>query len=123
MFATMKPYVPPPPPGGATTAAVGNPEDHVRELFGNRVEGCADPELRALRVTHFATPGGISRLLQEQLWGPRSRPIQALPTIRIGLRWGCTSVISLILVCRFDLGTDRTVLDWEYLLFVARKAG
>jgi SAM-dependent methyltransferase len=36
LFATMKPYAPPPPPG-ASPAPLWGSEDHVRELFGDRV--------------------------------------------------------------------------------------
>lgn len=36
LFATMKPYAPPPPPGAAPAPLWGN-EDHVRELFGDKV--------------------------------------------------------------------------------------
>ncbi len=36
LFTTMKPYAPPPPPG-ASPAPLWGAEDHVRELFGDRV--------------------------------------------------------------------------------------
>ncbi|MBX7432405.1 class I SAM-dependent methyltransferase [Mycobacterium sp. Y57] len=36
LFATMKPYAPPPPPGASPPPLWGD-EDHVRELFGDRV--------------------------------------------------------------------------------------
>jgi len=36
LFKTMKPYAPPPPPG-ASPAPLWGDEDHVRELFGDRV--------------------------------------------------------------------------------------
>jgi ubiquinone/menaquinone biosynthesis C-methylase UbiE len=54
LFAAMKPYAPPPPPGASPPPMWGS-EDHVRELFGERVGGltmrrqtvvfdhCADP--------------------------------------------------------------------------------
>ncbi len=38
LFATMKPYAPPPPPG-ASPAPLWGSEEHVRELFGDRVSG------------------------------------------------------------------------------------
>jgi SAM-dependent methyltransferase len=37
LFRTMKPFMPPPPPG-AQPAPLWGSEDHVRELFGDRVE-------------------------------------------------------------------------------------
>lgn len=54
LFATMKPFAPPPPPGAQPPPLWGT-EDHVRELFGDRVvdlraerritvfDQCADP--------------------------------------------------------------------------------
>ncbi|MHA6626367.1 class I SAM-dependent methyltransferase [Pseudonocardia sichuanensis] len=54
LFATMKPYAPPPPPGASPPPLWGD-EQHVRELFGDRVtalemrrrtvvmDRCADP--------------------------------------------------------------------------------
>jgi ubiquinone/menaquinone biosynthesis C-methylase UbiE len=54
LLKTMKPYAPPPPPGAGPPPLWGS-EDHVRELFGNRVtdltmrrqtvvlDHCADP--------------------------------------------------------------------------------
>lgn len=36
LFKTMKPYAPPPPPGSSPAPLWGS-EDHVRELFGDRV--------------------------------------------------------------------------------------
>ena len=53
MFATMKPYAPPPPPG-VQPAPLWGSEDHVRELFGDRVTDVR-AEKRNLRVTHFTT--------------------------------------------------------------------
>ena len=37
LFATMKPFAPPPPPGAQPPPLWGS-EDHLRELFGDRVE-------------------------------------------------------------------------------------
>jgi hypothetical protein len=50
----MKPYAPPPPPG-ASPAPLWGDEDHVRELFGDRV---TDLELRRQEVVidHSPTP-------------------------------------------------------------------
>lgn len=47
LFATMKPYAPPPPPG-ASPAPLWGSEDHVRTLFGDRVD---DLVLRRQTVT------------------------------------------------------------------------
>jgi SAM-dependent methyltransferase len=47
LFATMKPFAPPPPPG-ASPAPLWGSEDHVRTLFGDRVDDLA---LRRQTVT------------------------------------------------------------------------
>ena len=54
LFKTMKPYAPPPPPG-ASPAPLWGDEDHVRELFGDRV---ANLELRRQEIVidHSASP-------------------------------------------------------------------
>nr|WP_090343687.1 class I SAM-dependent methyltransferase [Mycolicibacterium malmesburyense]CRL74844.1 type 11 methyltransferase [Mycolicibacterium malmesburyense] len=54
LFATMKPYAPPPPPGAAPAPLWGD-EEHVRELFGDRV---TDLTLRrqTVRMDYCATP-------------------------------------------------------------------
>ena len=54
LFATMKPYAPPLPPGASPAPLWGN-EDHVRELFGDRVTGL---EMRRQKVVidHSPTP-------------------------------------------------------------------
>lgn len=54
LFATMKPYAPPPPPGASAPPLWGD-ENHVRELFGDKVS-----ELNTRRETvlfeHSASP-------------------------------------------------------------------
>ncbi|MCL3838439.1 class I SAM-dependent methyltransferase [Aeromicrobium duanguangcaii] len=57
LFATMRPYVPAPPPGASPPPLWGN-EDHVRELFGDRVRGWR-VERRWLPVTHFEDGAGF----------------------------------------------------------------
>ena len=54
LFATMKPYAPPPPPG-ASPAPMWGDEDHVRELFGDKVTDLAVRRETVL-MDHCATP-------------------------------------------------------------------
>ena len=54
LFATMKPFAPPPPPG-ASPAPLWGDEDHVRELFGDRVADLAVRRETVL-MDHCATP-------------------------------------------------------------------
>jgi hypothetical protein len=58
MFRTMAPYAPPPPPG-ALPAPLWGSEDHVRDLFGDRVE---DLSLRRATIAYppqFATAADL----------------------------------------------------------------
>jgi SAM-dependent methyltransferase len=116
MFATMKPYAPPPPPGAQPPPLWGS-EDHVRELLGDRVEDVRT-QTRALRVTYFATPEAFRDYFKLN-YGPTI-------TAYRGLADDPDRVAALDrdladLGRRFDVGSDATVLDWEYLLFIARK--
>jgi SAM-dependent methyltransferase len=59
LFATMKPFMPPPPPGAQPPPLWGG-EDHLRGLFGNRVEWRTLTR-DVLDVTAFADPHDYAR--------------------------------------------------------------
>ncbi len=52
LFATMKPYAPPLPPGASPAPLWGN-EEHVRELFGDKVSGL---EMRRQQIVMDHSP-------------------------------------------------------------------
>lgn len=54
LFATMKPYAPPPPPG-ASPAPLWGSEDHVRELFGDKVTDLV-VQRETVLINQCATP-------------------------------------------------------------------
>lgn len=54
LFATMKPYAPPPPPGASAPPLWGE-ENHVRELFGDRVSAL-DTRRETVLFDHSASP-------------------------------------------------------------------
>ncbi len=59
LFATMKPFAPPPPPGAQPPPLWGS-EDHLRSLFGDRVEwGTLTRDV--LEITAFPTPRDYAR--------------------------------------------------------------
>ncbi len=67
LFATMKPYAPPPPPG-ASPAPLWGDEDHVRELFGDRV---ANLELRRQEIVIDHSPSPLEfREYWKRNYGP-----------------------------------------------------
>ncbi|MCX3286652.1 class I SAM-dependent methyltransferase [Streptomyces sp. NEAU-H22] len=120
MFAAMKPYAPPPPPGAQPPPLWGD-EDHVRALLGDRVTD-ARAERRTVRVDRFETPEMFRDYFKER-YGPTIsvyKNIAGEPD-----RAAALDAALVDLVRDGDLGTDsgRTVLEWEYLLFTARRAG
>jgi SAM-dependent methyltransferase len=118
MFATMKPYAPPPPPGAQPPPLWGS-EDHVRELLGDRIDQ-VHTETRNLRLTYFATPEAFRDYFKVN-YGPT---ISAYKFIADDPgRVAALDHDLAELGRRFDVGTDSTVLDWEYLIFTARKSG
>lgn len=66
MFSAMKPYVPAPPPGASPPPLWGD-EDHVRALFGDRVD--ITTRRATLAVTHFPT-GAAFRDYFKSNYGP-----------------------------------------------------
>ncbi len=67
LFKTMKPYAPPPPPGASPPPLWGD-EDHVRELFGDRV---ANLEMRRQEVTIDHSPSPLEfREYWKRNYGP-----------------------------------------------------
>jgi len=67
MFATMKPYAPPPPPGAQPPPLWGS-EEHVRDLFGDRVRDITATK-RTLVVDNFKTPSDF-RDYFKNVYGP-----------------------------------------------------
>ncbi|MEV7079983.1 class I SAM-dependent methyltransferase [Streptomyces sp. NPDC093516] len=120
MFATMKPYAPPPPPGAQPPPLWGD-EDHVRALLGDRVTDLR-AERRTVRIERFGTPELFRDYFKER-YGPTIsvyRNIAGDPDQVAALDRELTQ-----LARDADLGTSPggTVLDWEYLLCTARRAG
>lgn len=118
MFATMKPFVAPPPPGAQPPPLWGS-EDHVGALFGDRVSAVSSSR-QMVTVDCFATPEGF-RDYFKSCYGP------AVAAYR-GLAEDAERVAALDagladLARSRDRGTASTVMDWEYLLFTARKGG
>jgi len=116
LFATMKPYAPPPPPGAQPPPLWGN-EEHVRELFGDRV---TDMEVRRqkLEVTRCDVPEDFRESFKTN-YGPTIatyRNIADDPERVAALDRALADVAR-----RYNRGVDKTVMDWEYLLVTARK--
>ncbi|MFE9774763.1 class I SAM-dependent methyltransferase [Streptomyces sp. NPDC005931] len=120
MLATMKPYAPPPPPGAQPPPLWGDP-DHVRELLGDRVTRVT-AERRTVVVDRFATPEAFRDYFKER-YGPTISVYKAVADDP-----GSTAALDRELAelarghGRQD-GAGRLVMEWEYLLLTARRAG
>jgi hypothetical protein len=77
-------------------------------------------EVRNLRLTHFETPEAFRDYVKSN-YGPT---ISADKFIADDPERVAALDHDLVeLGRRFDVGTDSFVLDWEYLIFTARKSG
>jgi ubiquinone/menaquinone biosynthesis C-methylase UbiE len=117
MFATMKPYAPP-PPAGAQPPPLWGSEAHVRDLFGDRVTD-VDARKVQLVVDQFDRPEAFREYFK-RTYGP---------TIAVYRFIGEDSerVAALDrdlddLARRAGLDGTSTTMEWEYLLFTARRS-
>ncbi|MFJ5732493.1 class I SAM-dependent methyltransferase [Streptomyces paradoxus] len=120
MFAAMKPYAPPPPPGAQPPPLWGD-EDHVRALLGDRVTDVS-AERRTVRVDRFATPEMFRDYFKER-YGPTIsvyKNIAGEPERTAALDG---ALVDLARDGDQRTGSGGTVLEWEYLLFTARRTG
>ncbi|MFD5162518.1 class I SAM-dependent methyltransferase [Streptomyces hawaiiensis] len=120
MFAAMKPYAPPPPPGAQPPPLWGD-EDHVRALLGDRVTDVS-AERRTVRVDRFETPEMFRDYFKER-YGPTIsvyKNIAGEPERTAALDG---ALVDLARDGDLGTGSGRTVLEWEYLLFTARRTG
>jgi SAM-dependent methyltransferase len=116
MFAAMKPFAPPQPPGAQPPPLWGDPA-HVTGLLGDRVE-VVRAETRSLPVPQFETPEAFREFFKTN-YGPTIAVYRALaddPERVVALDAALAD-----LGRRFDRGSGSTMLDWEYLLLVARR--
>ncbi len=116
MFATMKPYAPPSPPGAQPPPLWGR-EDHVRSLLGDRVTDVRATR-QTVRVSLFGRPEDFRDYFKAR-YGPTIavyRGVADDPQQAAALDAEFAELAQ-----RHDLGTGQTIMEWEYLLFIARK--
>ena len=115
LFATMKPYAAPAPQGAQPPPRWGDPA-HLAALFGSGVTGVR-LERRNLRVDHFRS-GAELRDYFKRVYGP---------TIAVYRNIGDDpEKVAALDAAIADLG-DRNLgadgaMEWEYLLYTARRA-
>lgn len=116
MFTVMKPYLPTPPPGTQPAPLWGS-ENHLRSLFG---PGITDGVTRrqAVRVDRFAEPRDFREYFKAN-YGPTTAAYRGLagePDRAAALDRDLDGLARSL-----GRGTDGLVMDWEYLLFTARR--
>ena len=115
MFAAMKPYVPAPPPGAQPPPLWGD-EEHVRGLFGERVDDVSARKQQA-RVDRFARPEEFCDYFKNN-YGPTVaayRGLAAEPQRVAELDRELAELAE-------RHGASIRPMEWEYLLFTARRA-
>ncbi|MEU6563675.1 class I SAM-dependent methyltransferase [Nocardia nova] len=115
MFAAIKPFAPPPPAGTQSPLLWGT-DDHIRDLFGDRI---TDLHTHRERVTVdcFTDAAGFRDFFATN-YGPTVAVYQALagdPERTAQLDRALTE-----LAAHHDLGGGR--MEWEYLLVTGRRA-
>ena len=116
LFKTMGPFAPPPPPGASPPPLWGS-EDHLRELFGDRVE-LRTLERDVLEITAFEQPHDYADHFKER-YGPTI--VAQANAGRDGRETEFEEALSSF--CdEWNLGTDdRARFEQEYLLAVASR--
>ncbi|MEU5884959.1 methyltransferase domain-containing protein [Spirillospora sp. NPDC047279] len=114
MFAVMKPYAPPPPPGAQPPPLWGDP-DHVKALFGDRVDGFTAVRATA-HIDRFRTPEEF-RDYFKAFYGPT---IAVYRNIADDPERTAALDAALADLARRHLNAGA--MEWEYLLVIARKA-
>jgi SAM-dependent methyltransferase len=116
LFKTMGPFAPPPPPGAQPPPLWGD-EEHLRELFGDRVEW-ATLERDVLDITAFDRPGDYAEHFKER-YGPT---IVAQANARRDDREGEFEQALAGFTEEWNLGTDdQARFEQEYLLAVGTR--
>ena len=113
LFATMKPYAPPPPPGASPAPLWGSVE-HVRKLFGNRVEELVAQQ-QTLRVDRFST-GAELRDFFKANYGPTIAVYRFLAD-----QPDKVAALDADMAALADRFLSEGVMQWEYLIVTATR--
>ncbi|WP_277344671.1 methyltransferase domain-containing protein [Cellulomonas sp. IC4_254] len=120
LFATMKPYLPAPPPGVQPPPLWGD-EDHVRGLLGAGVTDVR-VERRVLAVDAFRTPEAFRDYFASR-YGPTIAAYRAVADDPDRTAALDADLVDLARGAARRGPDGGVLLDWEYLLLTARRAG
>ncbi|VXB93337.1 Methyltransferase domain protein [Arthrobacter sp. 9AX] len=119
MFAAMKPFAPPPPPG-AQPAPLWGSEDHVRELLGDRVTD-VQARKQSLAVRSFHQAEDFVRYFKSH-YGPTISVYKFIAE-DAGKAKELDKALTELAESFGDAHGDAPFqMEWEYLLFTAKKA-
>src|SRR5690349_12313150 len=110
LFRTMRPFAPPPPPGAGFPPAWGS-EEHVRELFGERLR-LRTAHRDVLRVTAFEHPHDYATHFKDR-YGPT---IAAQANARREDREAEFEQALNDFCDEWNRGNGRAAFDMQYLL-------
>jgi len=113
VFATMKPYAPPPPPGASPAPLWGSVE-HVRALFGDRVEDLVARQ-QTLRVDGFQTGAQLRDFFKEN-YGPTIAVYRFIADDAAKV-----AALDAEMAALADRFIEGGVMPWEYLVVTARR--
>lgn len=119
MFTAMKPFAPPPPPG-AQPAPLWGSEEHVRELLGDRVTEIHTRK-QNLAVKSFHQPADFVRYFKSH-YGPMISVYKSLGEDLDKVKALDQALTELADSFGDAHGDVPFQMEWEYLLFTARKA-
>ena len=119
MFATMKPFAPPPPPG-AQPAPLWGSEDHVRELLGDRITD-VHARKQTLAVRSFHQPEDFVRYFKSH-YGPTISLYKFIGGDGDKVKALDKALTELAETFGDAHGDTPFQMEWEYLLFTAKKA-
>ena len=119
MFATLKPFAPPPPPG-AQPAPLWGSEDYVRELLGDRITG-VHTRKQALAVRSFHQPEDFVRYFKSH-YGPTISVYKFIAEDGDKVKELDKALTDLAESFGDAHGDTPFQMEWEYLLFTAKKA-
>jgi ubiquinone/menaquinone biosynthesis C-methylase UbiE len=119
MFAVLKPFAPPPPPG-AQPAPLWGSEEHVRELLGERITG-VHTRKQSLAVKSFHQPADFVRYFKSH-YGPIISVYKSLGEDQDKVKALDQALTELADSFGDAHGDVPFQMEWEYLLFTAKKA-
>ena len=119
MFAALKPFAPPPPPGSQPATLWGS-EDHIRELMGEKITD-VHTRKKHLTVRSFHQPADFVRYFKSH-YGPIISVYKSLGEDHDKVKALDEALTGLADSFGDAHGDTPFQMEWEYLLFTAKKA-